>query len=37
VRTLQNGKAALFSGVMDDGNIFGSSLDTDDIRELVAS
>jgi superfamily II DNA or RNA helicase len=36
VRALQNRKAALFAGVMDDGNIFGSSLDADDIRELIA-
>jgi SNF2 family DNA or RNA helicase len=36
VRALQNRKAALFSGVMDDGNVFGSSLNADDIRELIA-
>lgn len=36
VRALQQRKAALFTGVMDDGNIFGSSLDADDIRELIA-
>lgn len=36
VRALQQRKAALFTGVMDDGNIFGSSLDAADIRELIA-
>ncbi|MGQ0482403.1 MAG: DEAD/DEAH box helicase [Pseudonocardia sp.] len=36
VRALQNRKAALFAGVMDDGNVFGSSLTADDIRELIA-
>ncbi|MGI9003763.1 MAG: SNF2-related protein [Pseudonocardia sp.] len=36
VLALANKKAELFSGVMDDGNVFGSSLDADDIRALLA-
>ncbi|MGH3902321.1 MAG: DEAD/DEAH box helicase, partial [Pseudonocardiaceae bacterium] len=34
VMALQARKAELFSNVMDDGNVFGASLDADDIREL---
>jgi hypothetical protein len=29
-------KAELFSSVMDDGNMFDSSLDADDIRQLFS-
>jgi hypothetical protein len=29
-------KAALFAGVMNDGNAFGSALGADDIRALVS-
>jgi superfamily II DNA or RNA helicase len=36
VLALQTRKAALVSGVMDDGNVFGSTLGADDIRELFA-
>jgi SNF2 family DNA or RNA helicase len=36
VMALQARKAALFSNVLDDGNVFGGSLDADDIRELFA-
>lgn len=36
VMALKNRKAELFSGVMDDGNVFGSGLDADDIRALLA-
>ncbi|HYZ07255.1 MAG TPA: DEAD/DEAH box helicase [Pseudonocardiaceae bacterium] len=36
VMALQARKAELFAGVMDDGNVFGSSLDADDIRALLA-
>jgi SNF2 family DNA or RNA helicase len=36
VMALQARKAALFSTVIDDGNVFGGSLDADDIRELFA-
>jgi superfamily II DNA or RNA helicase len=36
VQALQNRKAALFTSVMDDGNVFGSSLSADDIKELLA-
>ena len=36
VLALASRKAKLFSGVMDDGNVFGSSLDADDIRALLA-
>ena len=36
VMALKARKAELFAGVMDDGNVFGSSLDADDIRALLA-
>jgi SNF2 family DNA or RNA helicase len=36
VLALQRRKAALFAGVMDDGNVFGSGLTAHDIRELLA-
>ncbi len=36
VLALASKKAELFSGVMDEGNVFGSSLDADDIRALLA-
>ena len=36
VLALATRKAELFSGVMDEGNAFGSSLDADDIRALLA-
>ncbi len=36
VMALQARKAELFSSVMDDGNVFGTSLDADDIRGLFA-
>jgi superfamily II DNA or RNA helicase len=36
VLALSRRKAALFTGVMDDGNAFGAALDADDIRELVS-
>jgi superfamily II DNA or RNA helicase len=36
VLALSRRKAKLFSGVMDDGNVFGSALDADDIRALVS-
>jgi SNF2 family DNA or RNA helicase len=36
VMALKSRKAQLFSGVMDDGNVFGSGLDADDIRALLA-
>ncbi|MBP2320398.1 hypothetical protein JOF56_000783 [Kibdelosporangium banguiense] len=36
VMALKAKKAELFSSVMDDGNIFGASLDADDIRGLFA-
>jgi superfamily II DNA or RNA helicase len=36
VRALAQRKAALFTGVMDDGNAFGTALDADDIRALVS-
>ncbi len=36
VMALKGRKAELFSGVMDDGNVFGSGLDADDIRALLA-
>ncbi|MDQ2708201.1 MAG: DEAD/DEAH box helicase [Actinomycetota bacterium] len=36
VLALSNRKAELFSGVMDEGNAFGSALDADDIRALLA-
>ncbi|MGH4024929.1 MAG: SNF2-related protein [Pseudonocardiaceae bacterium] len=35
VMALKSRKAELFSGVMDDGNVFGSGLDADDIRALL--
>jgi hypothetical protein len=31
---LKEKKAALFASVMDDGEVFGSALDADDIRML---
>ena len=36
VLALASRKAELFSGVMDDGNVFGSGLDANDIRALLA-
>ncbi|MGH3787801.1 MAG: SNF2-related protein [Pseudonocardiaceae bacterium] len=36
VLALANRKAELFSGVMNDGNVFGSALDADDIRALIS-
>ncbi len=36
VLALTTREAALFAGVMDDGNAFGSVLDADDILELVS-
>ena len=36
VLALARRKAALFTGVMDDGNLFGGALDADDIRALVS-
>jgi superfamily II DNA or RNA helicase len=36
VMALKTRKAELFSSVMDDGNVFGASLDADDIRGLFA-
>ncbi|MGH3906005.1 MAG: helicase-related protein, partial [Pseudonocardiaceae bacterium] len=36
VMALKARKAELFSNVMDDGNVFGTSLDANDIRELFA-
>jgi len=36
VMALQARKAALFSQVVDDGNMFGGSLDADDLRDLFA-
>jgi SNF2 family DNA or RNA helicase len=36
VMALQARKAELFAGVMDDGNVFDSSLEADDIRALLA-
>jgi superfamily II DNA or RNA helicase len=36
VMALKARKAELFSSVMDDGNVFGTSLDANDIRELFA-
>ncbi|MCO1655772.1 DEAD/DEAH box helicase [Pseudonocardia sp. S2-4] len=36
VRALALRKAALFSGVMDEGNAFGAALEADDIRALVS-
>ncbi|MGH4019053.1 MAG: SNF2-related protein [Pseudonocardiaceae bacterium] len=36
VMALKSRKAELFSGVMDDGNVFGSGLDAEDIRALLA-
>ena len=35
VHTLARRKAALFSGVMDDGDLFASSLTAEDIRGLL--
>lgn len=34
VMALKARKAELFTNVMDDGNIFGSALNADDIRDL---
>ena len=36
VLALARRKAALFAGVMNDGNVFGAALDADDIRALVS-
>jgi SNF2 family DNA or RNA helicase len=36
VLALANRKAELFAGVMNDGNVFGTALDADDIRALLA-
>ncbi|SDJ28012.1 hypothetical protein SAMN05192558_11461 [Actinokineospora alba] len=36
VMLLKARKADLFTSVMDDGNMFGASLDVEDIRELFA-
>jgi SNF2 family DNA or RNA helicase len=36
VLALANRKAELFTGVMNDGNAFGSALDADDIRALLS-
>ncbi|HEY2699292.1 MAG TPA: DEAD/DEAH box helicase [Pseudonocardiaceae bacterium] len=36
VMALQARKAELFAGVMDEGNVFGTGMDADDIRELFA-
>jgi SNF2 family DNA or RNA helicase len=36
VLALAKRKAALFAGVMNDGNVFGAALDADDIRALVS-
>jgi len=36
VMALKTRKAELFSGVMDEGDVFGSGLDADDIRALLA-
>jgi SNF2 family DNA or RNA helicase len=36
VMALQARKAELFANVMDEGNVFGTGLDAEDIRELFA-
>jgi SNF2 family DNA or RNA helicase len=36
VMALKARKAELFASVIDDGNVFGASLDADDIRGLFA-
>lgn len=36
VLAMANRKAELFAGVMNDGNVFGSTLDADDIRALLS-
>jgi superfamily II DNA or RNA helicase len=36
VMALKAGKGRLFSSVMDDGNVFGTTLDADDIRALLS-
>ena len=36
VLALANRKAELFAGVMNDGNVFGSALNADDIRALLS-
>ena len=36
VMALQERKAALFDGVMDDGDLFGGRLEADDVRALVS-
>jgi SNF2 family DNA or RNA helicase len=36
VMALKAGKGKLFSSVMDDGNVFGTTLDADDIRALLS-
>ncbi len=36
VMALKAKKAKLFASVMDDGNMFGTGLDADDIRELFS-
>ena len=33
---LKTGKARLFSSVLDDGNAFGTAVDSDEIRALLA-
>ncbi len=37
VMALKQRKAQLFTGLMDDGNLFGSALAADDIRALFAT
>ncbi len=36
VLALANRKAELFAGVMNDGNVFGTALNADDIRTLLS-
>jgi SNF2 family DNA or RNA helicase len=36
VMALKARKARLFSSVLDDGNAFGTTVDADDIRALIA-
>jgi SNF2 family DNA or RNA helicase len=36
VMALKASKARLFSSVMDDGNVFSTSINADDIRALLA-
>jgi SNF2 family DNA or RNA helicase len=35
VMALKSRKARLFASVMDEGNVFGTTLDADDIRALL--